>query len=310
MYPPFEDLLDLNVDVITMGNHTWGKKDIFSFIDHPKLLRPANYSKGVVGKGLGIYDCKGKKIAVINSDTNFADEVLIPEAKRQGIDTIVTFGKKGQVQLKDFSFNKVGQTESQIVVNGKTYLHKENVLGERFAYNATFVAAVASALGLDVTKALEAIESFSPLMGRGKISKINLSENEAAILIDDSYNGQPEAVRQAIETLSLMERSAGARKIAIIGRMMELGEHSKAEHISVGKVLANSDIDIVIGVGEETKDLLDQIPNSKQKIYKENVSGLFEELRDSIIKPNDIILIKGSHYASRVFEISDKLLAM
>ena len=62
----FEDLLDLNVDAITMGNHTWGKKDIFKFIDHPKLLRPANYSKGVVGKGCGIYDCKNKKIAVIN----------------------------------------------------------------------------------------------------------------------------------------------------------------------------------------------------------------------------------------------------
>ena len=62
----FDDLLDMNVDAITMGNHTWGKKDIFSSIDHPKLLRPANYSKGVVGKGLGIYECKGKKIAVIN----------------------------------------------------------------------------------------------------------------------------------------------------------------------------------------------------------------------------------------------------
>ena len=62
----FEDLLKLKVDVITMGNHTWGKKDIFSFIDHPKLLRPANYSKGVVGKGIGIYNCKNKKIAVMN----------------------------------------------------------------------------------------------------------------------------------------------------------------------------------------------------------------------------------------------------
>lgn len=62
----FEDLLDLKVDCITMGNHTWGKKDIFTFIDHPKLLRPANYSKGVVGKGCGIYECNGKKIAVIN----------------------------------------------------------------------------------------------------------------------------------------------------------------------------------------------------------------------------------------------------
>ena len=62
----FNDLKDLNVDVVTMGNHTWGKKDIFSFIDDPQLLRPANYSKGVVGKGIGIYDCKDKKIAVMN----------------------------------------------------------------------------------------------------------------------------------------------------------------------------------------------------------------------------------------------------
>lgn len=62
----FNSLLELNVDVITMGNHTWGKKDIFSFIDHPKLLRPANYSKGVVGKGFGIYNCKDKKICVID----------------------------------------------------------------------------------------------------------------------------------------------------------------------------------------------------------------------------------------------------
>ena len=62
----FNDILKSNVDVITMGNHTWGKKDIFNFIDHPKLIRPANYPKGVVGKGYAIYKCKNKKIAVIN----------------------------------------------------------------------------------------------------------------------------------------------------------------------------------------------------------------------------------------------------
>ena len=62
----FKDILDLNIDVITMGNHTWGKKDIFKFIDHPKLIRPANYPKGVVGKGYNIYTCRNKKIAVIN----------------------------------------------------------------------------------------------------------------------------------------------------------------------------------------------------------------------------------------------------
>ena len=62
----FNDLLDEKIDVITMGNHTWGKKDIFKFIDHPKLLRPANYPKGVVGKGYSIYECGNKKIGVIN----------------------------------------------------------------------------------------------------------------------------------------------------------------------------------------------------------------------------------------------------
>ncbi len=62
----FKDIIEAGTNVITMGNHTWGKKDIFKFIDNPQLLRPANYPKGVVGKGLGTYECNGKKIAVIN----------------------------------------------------------------------------------------------------------------------------------------------------------------------------------------------------------------------------------------------------
>ncbi len=62
----FNELKRLNIDAITMGNHTWGKKDIFTFIDDEKINRPANYSKGVVGKGYHIYNCKNKKICVIN----------------------------------------------------------------------------------------------------------------------------------------------------------------------------------------------------------------------------------------------------
>ena len=46
----FNEMQNLNINVITMGNHTWGKKDIFSFIDNPRIIRPANYSKGVVRK--------------------------------------------------------------------------------------------------------------------------------------------------------------------------------------------------------------------------------------------------------------------
>ena len=62
----FDEILNAGTDVVTMGNHTWGKKDIFTFIDHKQLIRPANYPKGVQGKGYDIYECKGKKIGVIN----------------------------------------------------------------------------------------------------------------------------------------------------------------------------------------------------------------------------------------------------
>ena len=59
----YNELNRLNIDVITMGNHTWGKKDIFTFIDDKKIIRPANYSKGCPGKGYTIVEKMGKKIA-------------------------------------------------------------------------------------------------------------------------------------------------------------------------------------------------------------------------------------------------------
>lgn len=62
----FNELQKLKVDAITMGNHTWAKKDIFEFINSPIIVRPANYSDGVPGHGYGIFECKGKKIAVID----------------------------------------------------------------------------------------------------------------------------------------------------------------------------------------------------------------------------------------------------
>ena len=62
----YRDILNLNVDVVTMGNHTWGKKDIFSFIDEKTIVRPANYPANNPGHGYTIIEKKGKKIAVIN----------------------------------------------------------------------------------------------------------------------------------------------------------------------------------------------------------------------------------------------------
>lgn len=61
------NLYEYGADVVTMGNHTWGKKDIFSFIDdEERLLRPANYTDGLPGNGSVLLECKDKKIGVID----------------------------------------------------------------------------------------------------------------------------------------------------------------------------------------------------------------------------------------------------
>ena len=95
------ELYSLGVDCVTMGNHTWGKKDIFSFIDEEeRLIRPANYAEGVPGKGSTLLNCKGKKIGVINligrvntggsfdSPFNAADREIL-KLKENGADVII-----------------------------------------------------------------------------------------------------------------------------------------------------------------------------------------------------------------------------
>ena len=96
-----KDMYALGVDIVTMGNHTWGKKEIFSFIDdEDRLIRPANYTKGICGKGYTILPCKNMKIGVMNligrvdtggsydSPFEVADEE-ITKMKKEGADIIV-----------------------------------------------------------------------------------------------------------------------------------------------------------------------------------------------------------------------------
>lgn len=63
----YNELCNMNIDVLTMGNHTWAKKDIFSFIDNENIVRPANLSKGVPGKGYTVIEKNGKKVCIINA---------------------------------------------------------------------------------------------------------------------------------------------------------------------------------------------------------------------------------------------------
>ena len=62
----FTKILGSGVDVITMGNHTWGNKEIYDFIEDYRIVRPANITKGMPGKGYTIYQKGNIKVLIIN----------------------------------------------------------------------------------------------------------------------------------------------------------------------------------------------------------------------------------------------------
>jgi 2',3'-cyclic-nucleotide 2'-phosphodiesterase len=62
-----QELYKAGVDFITMGNHTWSKKEIFNFIDsEDKIIRPANFAPGLPGKGFSIQNTSFGKIGIVN----------------------------------------------------------------------------------------------------------------------------------------------------------------------------------------------------------------------------------------------------
>ena len=62
-----EDILDAGADCITLGNHTWAKREIVNYVDDcPQIIRPANYAPQVPGRGWAVYETKAGDVAVID----------------------------------------------------------------------------------------------------------------------------------------------------------------------------------------------------------------------------------------------------
>lgn len=202
----FKDLLEAGTDVVTMGNHTWGKKDIFKFIDHPQLLRPANYPKGVVGKGLGIYECKGKKIAVMNFmgrvDLNILTENPFVMAKEmvdelQGkVEMIfidfhaeataekIAMGRflDGKITALWGTHTHVQTADEQILPNGTVYITDLGMTGPK-----------ESVIGMDINASLKRFETTLP--EKYKLAEGECILNAVEFEIDDETNKVTEIKR-------------------------------------------------------------------------------------------------------------------
>lgn len=202
----FNELKRLNVDSITMGNHTWGKKDIFSFIDDPKIIRPANYSRGVVGKGYNIYNCKDKKVCVINligrtdigvqSDNPFTKmEDILEEVKGKADYIIVDFHAEAtaeKIAMKYFLDGKVTfifgththvQTaDEEITKNGTAYITDIGMTGP-----------INSVIGMDVNASVKRFVTSLP--ERYKLADGDCMFNGCVIDINDE-NGRVNSIER------------------------------------------------------------------------------------------------------------------
>ncbi len=221
-------------------------------------------------------------IAVINEDTNFAS-LLERRAAERGA-KIVKFGRNDHYR-------------------GKLELPQE---GEAQLYNAWATLAVIAALGLDTDKAAVALKDFGALPGRGKRHRLKLPDGGVFTLIDDSYSGQPEAMKIAIDGLA--QTGTAGRRIAVLGKMAELGETSEARHIEIGEKLAAAPVDVVVGVCPEMKAMLARLRPDQEAHYFEDKEGLDDFLINKLLQNNDILLIKGARYSSKLYQVTDALL--
>ncbi len=195
----FNDILAEKVDVITMGNHTWGKKDIFKFINHPKLIRPANYPAGVQGKGYNIYECKNKKIAVINligrvdmnvlSENPFLIAKDIVEKIKNNVDMIfVDFHAEataekiamghyldGKVTAVYGTHTHVQTADEQILEKGTGYITDIGMTGPKH-----------SVIGMDISASIKRFETTLP--ERYKIAVGENIFNGVIFDVDESTN--------------------------------------------------------------------------------------------------------------------------
>ncbi len=194
----FNDILALNVDVITMGNHTWGKKDIFKFIDHPKLIRPANYPKGVVGKGYYIYTCQDKKIAVINLigrvDINVLSEnpfiiakELIEKLKKEKVDMIfVDFHAEATAEKIAMGYFLDGKVTAVFGTHTHVQTADEKILpkGTGYITDIGMTGPEQSVIGMDIAASLKRFETTLP--ERYKIATGKCMLNGVIFDIDDT----------------------------------------------------------------------------------------------------------------------------
>jgi len=236
---------------------------------------------------------------------NYDDPIIKAKHSRKG--KYISFGFTGNVDVrgKIKSYTDDGQPIIEINYKKKKAEFTLPIYGEQNAKN--FLAACAVALELDLS-----FDEIKKVVKRLKASsgRLDIQKYKNFILIDDTYNANPDSTKSAIELVGRIKTHG--RKILFLGDMLELGTKSIKLHQELEDVIEKSGIDELFTIGSKMKVL------HKKFIDKKIVTKHFSNRKSLLnhIKKmnfnNSVVLVKGSRGLQMeefVSEIKKKILS-
>lgn len=256
---------------------------------------------------------KKDDLAVLNQDDD-----LVMSIKNKIDAEVITFGFNENSFVRGSDVKLVSDLEEgQVKIRGTNFkvsyngamapITLPNVLGQQQAYAALAATAVGIGLGLNLVEIGEQLKNYKAPPSRMRV----LEGIKYTTLIDDSYNSSPLAAQAALQVFSQVPVAAGARRLAVLGDMLELGVETEPAHQKVGRLVADLGIDYLVTVGERGKIMAlaaQEKGLSQDKIFKFDKSESAGKFLQEKIEPEDVILIKGSQ-GVRMEKIVVELLA-
>lgn len=160
-----------------------------------------------------------------------------------------------------------------------------SMAGEHAVHDAAAAAAASLAAGVPLEDIACGLTSFTALDGRGKIHRFE----SGALLIDESYNANPDSMRSAIDVLATMP----SPHILVAGEMGELGDKSRDYHEEVLRYAKDKGFDALYLIGKPMKDAMGAAGDAAH--FYATREDLTRAVREAIQTPCTV-LIKASHY--------------
>ena len=229
-------------------------------------------------------------VAILPNETPFRDRLV--KAARRHADRIVTFGG-GDADvhaLHAVSAESGGSLISAALLECElTFTISQR--GEHWVSNALAVLAAVESVHADVAVAGLALADLGGLKGRGARHTVAIDGGEL-LLIDESYNANPASMAATLKSLGA-ERDV-ARRIAVLGPMRELGEHSASLHAALAPAIVAAQVDRLILIGDEMRPLAEQIVGSVSFDLVSSVDEATDALL-AMVRAGDAVLVKASN---------------